>query len=465
MLTMNISLFKGNNKYQKLLYALISILVFEGILRKLAPTSIGPIIFFLKDILCLTAFYFIAKVKLASTLKLLYSRWVAVVIAFCPLLIYTAMLDLPLSIFAAKQYLLYVAAGLLVPMAFPPDAVEKFKRFSFFFAALVIPTTLVAVMQNSLPASHWLNRSVGGESLEAFAAAGFLRVSSTFSFTGQYSWFLNAVCAFVLLNFFLPYYTKTSLKWMVTLAFGISFMIGVFITGSRTSVIGSGGCLIIGFLLASWKAPSLTISKGLIAATIMFVSFTLARTVRPQYFAAYDKRSSGTKDISHEEEIQDRVLDGFTSWTTWFWEQEPTAVLIGNGLGVMSNGADRVSVYAYFIRATGFWTEGDTATTAWEGGLYLLTVWYGFRLIIMALCFNLWRKIKQGKYAVPASFLLANVIISGTIGNLGMHPPVSIWWWLSVGSIVALQGFDKYELNSNIVERQRNKVDLQTAVA
>ena len=458
---MNKFLHEENNKYQKLLYALVFILVFEGIMRKIAPKSIGALIFFLKDVLCLTSFYFIAKVRLVSTLKLLYTRWAAVAIALCPLLIYTAMLDLPLSIFAAKQYLLYVAAGLLVPMAFPPDSVEKFKRFSLIFAALVIPTTLVAVLQNSLPSSHWLNRSVSGESLEAFAAAGFLRVSSTFSFTGQYSWFLNAVCAFVALNFFLPYFTKAYLKWMVTLAFGISFMIGIFITGSRTSVVGSGGCLLIGFLLASWKAPSLTISRGLIAGVLLFISLILARTVRPQYFAAYDKRSSGTKDVSHEEEIQERVLDGFTSWTTWFWEQEPTAVLIGNGLGVMSNGADRVSVYAYFIRATGFWTEGDTATTAWEGGLYLLTIWYGFRLIIMAFCFNLWRKIKHGKYAVPASFLLANVIISGTIGNLGMHPPVAIWWWLSVGSIVAIQGFDSKESITKLDVGRKRSVSLQ----
>ena len=456
---------KASTKYEKLLYALICTLVFEGFVRKLLPTSLGQLVFFFKDFLCLTVFYFIAKVKLPSTLKVLYTRWISVVIAFCPLLVYTAMLDLPLSIFAAKQYLMYVAVGLLVPLAFPPDSVEKFKRFSFFFAALVIPTTLVAVLQNSLSSSHWLNRTVGGESLEAFAAAGYLRVSSTFSFTGQYSWFLNAVCAFVILNFFLPYFTKAYLKWIVIITLGLLFMIGVFITGGRTSVVGSGGCLLIGFLLASWKAPSLIISKGFIAGALMIVSLPLIRAVKPEFFAAYDKRSSGTENVSHEEEIQSRLSEGFTSWTTWFWEQEPTVVLIGNGLGVMSNGADRISVYAYFIRVTGFWTEGDTATIAWEGGLYLLIIWYGFRIMIMALCFNLWRKIKQGKYAVPTSFLLANVIISGTTGNLGMHPPVSIWWWLSVGSIIALQRFDSYELN-NIVERnQRKKVTIQITIA
>ena len=455
------SLNKASTKYEKLLYALICTLVFEGIVRKLLPTSLGQLVFFFKDLLCLTAFYFIAKVKLASSLKLIYTRWMIVVIAFCPLLIYTAMLDLPLSVFAAKQYLLYVSAGLLVPLAFPPGEVEKFKRFSFFFAALVIPTTLVAVLQNSLSGSHWLNRSVGGESLDAFAAAGYLRVSSTFSFTGQYSWFLNAVCAFVFLGFFLPYFHKAYLKWIITATFGILFMVGVFITGGRTAVIGSGGCLLIGFLLASWKAPSLTVSKGLIVGTIVFASLSLVRTIKPQYFAAYDRRSSGTKDVSHEEEIQDRVLDGFTSWTTWFWQQEPTVVLLGNGLGVMSNGADKVSVYAYFIRVTGFWTEGDTATIAWEGGLYLLILWYGFRLMIIAICFNLWRKIKYGKYAVPASFLLANVIIMGVNGNLGMHPPVAIWWWLSVGCVVALQGFDRNELNILLETSKRKRVNLQ----
>jgi hypothetical protein len=69
---------------------------------------------------------------------------------------------------------------------------------------MIIPTTLVAVLQNSLSSSHWINLSVGGESLEAFSAGGYLRVSSTFSFTAQYSWFLVAESFFLAASFFMP---------------------------------------------------------------------------------------------------------------------------------------------------------------------------------------------------------------------------------------------------------------------
>ncbi|GAB2580942.1 hypothetical protein [Spirosoma areae] len=453
---------KSLKKYQIILYILMTVLVFEGVARKLVPKNVGQLIFFFKDFLCLYTLYLVSRVKMHSWLKWLNVRWKRLLMMFGPLLLYTATLDLPLSVFAAKQYLLYVVVGLLVPLAFPMDRLEQFKRFALFLAALVVPTTMVSILQNSLPASHWLNLSVGGDSLEAFAAAGYLRVSSTFSFTGQYSWFLNAVCAFVLLEFFLPYFSNNYLKWLVPGILGLLFLIGIFITGGRTAVIGSAACLFIGFVLATRKAPKLMAGKGALAGAMMFASLLVVRTVKPQFFAAYDRRSTGTEDRSHGEEIQDRILGGLTDWTTWFWEQEPTAILIGNGLGVMSNGADRVSFYAGIIRATGFWTEGDTATLAWEGGLYLIIIWYGFRFSIVLFCFNRWRTIRDNKYGVPASFLLANVIINGTVSTLSIQPPIAIWWWLSVGALIALKGFDTYDLNVAAAVDKSEKISLQT---
>ena len=431
---------------ERLLYAIVTTLVFEGLIRKLAPSAVGLFIFFIKDFLCLYVIYLIAAVKLPSLLGWLTIRWKLVGILLVPLLVYTAFLDLPLSVFAAKQYLLYVSVALLVPIAFSEGRSEQFKRFALFFALLLIPTTIVAILQNSLPASHWLNLSVGGDSLLNFSAAGFLRVSSTFSFTGQYSWFLNAVCAFVILGFFLPTHKSASsflLKTLMPLTLGILLTVGVFITGGRTAVLGNAGCLVIGFALSNWKSPSESIRKGVLAGFLLIPGFWLLHEVKPEFFAAYEARSAGTEKVSHEEEMQQRILSGFTDWTDWYGEQDVVSMLIGNGLGIMSNGSDRISTYAQRVRANGFWTEGDIPTTAWEGGIYLMLVWYGFRLAVILFCFRLWRSIKDYKYSAASSFLLANVIINGIIGTIGMQPPVAIWWWLSVGSIIAIYRFEE----------------------
>ncbi len=431
---------------ERLLYTIVATLVFEGLIRKMAPSAIGLFIFFIKDFLCLYAIYLVATVKLPNILVWLTIRWKIVGILLVPLLVYTAFLDLPLSVFAAKQYLLYVSVALVVPTAFSEGRIEQFKRFASFFALSLIPTTLVAILQNSLPASHWLNLTAGGTSMEAFSAGGYLRVSSTFSFTGQYSWFLNAVCAFVILGFFLPIYKSSSssfIKTVMPLTLSILLTIGVFITGGRTAVLGNAGCLIIGFTLSNWKSPSKSIRQGVLAGLLLIPSFWLLHEVKPEFFAAYEARSVGTQEVSHEEEMQQRILNGFTDWTDWYGEQDVVSMLIGNGLGIMSNGSDRISTYAHNVRAKGFWTEGDIPTTAWEGGIYLMLIWYGFRFAVILFCFQLWRSIKDYKYSAASSFLLANVIINGVIGTLGMQPPLAIWWWLSVGSIIAIHGFEE----------------------
>ena len=450
-------------KYRIILYTLVLVMVFEGIIRKIVPSSLGIAIFFLKDALCFVALYFVINAKISFSLSWLYSVWKILFISFIPLLLYTAFLDLPLGFFAAKQYLLYTTVALLVPMAFPPGTGESFKHFVALIALLIIPTLTISVLQNSLPASHWLNLSVGGESLAGFSAAGQLRVSSTFSFTGQYSWFLNAGCGFWVVMVFLFPSSIIKQKTLISVVVGAALLISVFITGGRTSVLGSGACLFIGFVLSSLKLPSI-IRKGAVGFLILVSSLILFRTIKPEYFAAYDERSSGKGNVSHSQEMQGRILGGFIDWTDWFWDQNMTSVLIGNGLGIMSNGSDKISAYASKIRTGGFWTEGDVATSAWEGGLYLLILWYTFRVAIILFCFKLWYSIKNNNYTIASSFLLANVIINGVTGNIGMQPPVAVWWWLSVGSIIAIQAFDAsdYRMKTHMM---REKISLKKVSA
>ena len=444
---------KACAKYERLLYFIVCLLVFEGLLRKVVPAAIGLLIFFLKDLLCLVAIYFISKVRLNSNSNWLYSRWKLLLIGFVPLLIYTAFFDLPLSIFAAKQYLLYVSAGLLVPMAFPESRVEEFKKFAAFFALLLIPTTLIAILQNALPPTHWLNLSIGGESLEAFSSGGFLRVSSTFSFTGQYSWFLNAVCAFMIIGFFLPPSENTrhwTIQFLLPVLLGILLIIGVFITGGRTAVLGNLGCVAIGFILSSVKSPGSTFGKGIAVSIFLIPSFLLLHAAKPEFFAAYEGRSGDTETATNQEQLQGRILGTLFDWTDWFGEQDIASVLIGNGLGIMSNGSDKISTYASRIRSSGLWTEGDMPTTAWEGGVYLLLIWYGFRAAVVLFCFKLWYSVKDDRYAAVSSFLLANVIINGLFGNIGMQPPLALWWWLSVGAIIAIHSYDRASQQSHL---------------
>ena len=450
---------KVSGQFEMILYAMVLILVFEGILRKLLPV-LGTPIFFLKDILCLLVIYKIVDTRFQNILAKLNSAWVLLTFLFLPLLLFTSFKDPLLALFASKQYLIYVVTGILVALSFPNHKEYRFRRFIFFTALLLIPTTIVAILQNALPASHWLNLSVGGESLEGFSAGGYLRVGSTFSFTGQYSWFLNAETLFLATSFFMPPDEKFGLKKefrpVVYSVLALMLIIGAFVTGGRTAVLGCAATLFLGFILISVKRPE-WFFKGVTTILLCIISLAILRSVIPQFFMAYDQRATGTTTVTHNEEVTNRILEGFTQWTDWFVEQDVVSVLFGNGLGIMSNGANLVSSYASNIRSSGFWTEGDMATTFWEGGIYLAVIWYGFRLSMIFLSYRMWRMLKNKMLASAASVPFAYVCIQGLTAQFGIQPPLSIWWWLAIGIIIFIARFEKQNTSINSEKNRYQK--------
>ena len=115
----------------------------------------------------------------------------------------------------------------------------------------------------------------------------------------------------------------------------------------------------------------------------------------------------------------------------------------------MSNGSSQLSQYAEVIRRRGFWTEGDVPTTFWEGGLYLAFVWYGFRIMMIIICFKLWKSLVNIPLKSAGAFTLSYITIHGIIAQFGIQPPLMIWWWTAIGILFMLYKFDNY-IRTNI---------------
>jgi hypothetical protein len=442
--------------FEKLLYAIVFTLILEGLFRKLLPSAVGLLIFFLKDIYCLIGLVLVFKSFSINNIRNnpFYNLRKFFFIAFLPVLINTNFKDPFLALFGLKQYMLYMVVGLMVPTAFTPDKIERLKKFLFYIVLMIIPTTMVAVLQNSLPGTHWLNRSVDGGSLEAFSAGGILRVSSTFAFTGQYSWFLNIACVFLVITFCMPVnlnkFLNKKTALILKLFVCVNFIVGAFITGGRTAVLGSALVLFGGFLFSFIKTPEKILIPGLTLIIILSLSLTGLRIIKPEFFVVYDIRSSGHKTETQNDELGSRLMKDMFQWTDWVGDQDVVAFLFGNGVGVMSNGAERISDYANSVRGS-ITTEGDIDTTVWEGGVYLLALWYGMRFWVISKCFKFWRKIKNSNNAIAVSFLLVYIISVGVYGGLAKQPPISIWWWLTIGLLATIYNYDKhiYMLKNN----------------
>jgi hypothetical protein len=430
---------KLQRQVHRLLCLLCITLTFEGVARKIAPQSLGILIFFLKDFVTLILLVLCLKSKANPEAAALIRLMGTLAMLLLPCVALTALHDPLLAIFGLKQYALFPAIAIAVCVAYIPNGYREIFTLFRFFAFSVVATSCIAVAQNKLPAANWLNLSVAGEDLSGFSAGGYLRVSSTFSFVGQYCYYLNAICYCLPVFFFFSHGFQVRATTLQIVALTGLFIIGTFVTGSRAAVIGNAVILFAGALLAAVLAGAKALPKLIFLGVVGGILLVVMQAQYPEFFAAYQARATGTAEASHEAEIQNRVQNDLFGWTKGTAISPPT--LFGYGLGVMSNGPEKFSAYAASWRG-GFWTESDQATTLFEGGWYLVLVWNGLRLWVIIYSLKQVLKINDLEIRLAACFPLGFVIVMGVVGTLAIQPPLAIYWWLAVGIVTWLSYLD-----------------------
>ncbi len=424
---------KATRRLQHWLLFLVLVLTFEGILRKKAPPGFKQVIFFLKDFIAIWLAVQVARMRRPSAIRFLSTGYATIAVLMTPLIIATAFHDPILALFGAKQYLLFPVVGLAVFLAFENATREEILRFFRWIALLVIPTSLVALLQSRLSPDHWLNLSVGGTSLEIFSAGDKLRVSSTFPFVAQYGMFLNA-------QIFITAITLTHLQnlrrvWKIAcLSLLPLLVVGSYITGSRGAVVGNVTIVLLACGLAMTKLQSRVAVRIATLLAALYIAFIGMQHFFPSAFIAYRAREEG-KLVGLSSEVRERTLTSLFDWAN-VTGAPPT--FLGYGLGVMSNGSEALSSYAAGWRSGGAWTETDYATTLFEGGFYLMVVWYGFRYFVIYQTARRFLGGVKGDLSISGAFCLAYVIMIGFTGTLGIQPPMAIWWWLGVGTSLVL---------------------------
>jgi hypothetical protein len=424
---------KSAHRLRQTLFLLALTLVFEGLLRKKAPAQAKLVLFFLKDAIALLIAFQVWRLPRPPAIRFLTQAYLLMAILFLPVIGITAYHDPKLAVFGAKQYLLFPIVGVAVFVAFEKATREEILRFFRWMAFLVVPTSLIAVLQARLPVDHWLNLSVGGTSLEGFSAGGRLRVSSSFPFVAQYVMFLNAQIFMIALT--LTHFRDLQRVWkIIAVSLLPLFVVGSYITGSRGAVVANTAILLLACGLAMLKLQPKTAFRLAMFLASLGIAFLAVRYFFPEAFLAYSAREEG-KLLSLSQENQGRILTSLFGWT------ENTIAppsFFGYGLGVMSNGSDAFSSYASYWRSGGAWTETDAATTMFEGGFYLMIIWYSFRGYVIWQVARRYLVGATGDYALPMAFSLAYVMVLGVVGTLGIQPPLSIWWWMGVGTSLVL---------------------------
>jgi len=416
-------------RLRQLIFGMVILLTFEGLARKAAPTEFRVPLFFLKDFLTLAMAFYVFRMPMAPMIQSLWGGYMAMVVLLIPSILVTAWHDPLLAIFGAKQYLLYPIVGFAMFMAFENSGRAEIHAFFRWTALLILPTALLAFIQARLPYDNWLNMSVNGESLKGFSAADELRVSSTFSFVAQYCAFLNAQIFIILIA--LQGWRKQSFNWRILgILFIPAIVLSCFITGSRGAVIGNMAIIFLAGMLVSMKAQVRNVFQIIAVAVVLYLAVLALHYLSPNSTAAYSARENGHL-IGFSTEVRDRVVGSFLSLV----QDKSLKTFLGNGLGVMSNGSDVLSSYAASWRER-LWTETDFSSTLFEGGYYLVIVWYGFRLFVVLTTLRHFLSDIDVEHSASIAFCQAFVTIIGTMGTLAFQPPIAIWWWLGVGTVM-----------------------------
>jgi hypothetical protein len=436
----------SGSPYQRRLQTMVTLLVLtlilEGLLRRLVPALSLPI-FFLKDLLALLTGVLLLFGKPPRSARSILGLQASVFILISPCVIATALHDPKLALFGLKQYDLFPFAGAALCAAFLPGRREALLSFCRMVAWSIIPTTLVAMLQQRLPADHWLNKSPDGESLQRFSAGGQLRVSSTFSFVSQFCMYLNAYTGYLGIVAYVAWLREHGLKALRNLLLLIPFyLLSAYSTGSRQAVLGGALILALSVIVLGAGRGRKFLPALLLAGTIGFLVLGGLRLLHPESFKAYDARTASVDEVDTRGSTGAavaRVSKGLSNWIN----EAISGPVFGNGLGVMSNGTEKLSNYAAVIRSEGFWTETDPATVVYEGGIYLMVVWYGMRagVILWGLFSTL--AIRNPFFAAAAAFCWGPLVIIGALGTLSIQPPLSIWWWLDFALILCLREFDR----------------------
>ena len=339
---------------RRTLIAMVLLLTFEGLLRKLEPGVVGVLIFLLKDVVIMfMGFQLVTRHKLPPALSFITYAYGLFAALLLPNILVTLGHDPLLAVFGAKQYLLYPIVGIAVFVSFQNATVEQIINFCRIIALLMIPTGVIGILQTQISPNSWINLSVDGQSLEDFSSAGHLRISSTFSFVSQFCIFLNMEMYMIFFALHGFKQVKSKLLKLLLLAPVPLLVVCSYCTGSRGAVVGNTMVLVIAVGLACVRFEFGKLFRFLIIGAVVAGVAVGFQSLFPSLMATYTVREKGHA-FGVSDEVKTRVYESFTGWIG----DAAEAPFFGNGLGIMSNGSDSLSAYSRTFRGGGY-LDGD----------------------------------------------------------------------------------------------------------
>jgi hypothetical protein len=424
--------------WRRAVKAVLVISVLEGAIRKWLLPEASDLIYFLKDIVLVTAYInYFALLKNSRNFRLknnFINSLILIVAGWCIFQVLNPSLGSPVvGLFGLRGYLFYIPLMWIMPTLFQSE--EELYDFLRYFLLLVIPVGLLGIAQFFSPASSLLNVYAPGEvsDVATFGVTSAVRVTGTFSYLSGYSIYLF-FCFGLLIPLLLTQQKKT---WrLLSIVELLLIIVNSLMTGSRGVVIA-----LVLFILGYSATKGLLQPTKLVRLIKKLVVPTLIVTLAAAIWFQPAIDAFWLRTTSHQD-IPARIVNSFTQPFKFIQYKQ----LDGYGTGSTHQAAPALRRVFNLPRGEFIPTyyEAEMGRVALELGPIGFGLWYGLRVSLLISLWLVFRKLKRPflRELALAAFLIHAIQING---HLVFHHTFSVYYWFLSGFIFLLPRLEQME--------------------
>lgn len=344
---------KARGHIRKLIWLYFWLLLLEGALRKWALPDLSTPLLVIRDPVVLAIYFLSFRARVFP-----WNAWVVVLVVLGCIDLMTTFYQLwdyvpPQHITAVTVYGIH-SNFFHLPLVFVIGKVltfEDVKRIGWWTLVLIVPMTVLMILQFRSGADAFVNRAAGGEGDVLMSSMNKVRTSGTFSFV------IGVVAYFSMATGYVVWGCLTRgvySRWL--LAVGCAALIfGTAVSGSR-SVVGACGVVVASLLVVMILRPRIINRFGQVLLAVAVLGFIVTRT--PIFREGAKVLSTRFSEVAEATE-QSIALDLLSRSVSPFydaWKVIPVAPALGWGLGVGTNAGAKLLVgQSGFLLMEGEW--------------------------------------------------------------------------------------------------------------
>ena len=423
------------------------LVVIEGAIRKWFLPSVSEFVYFAKDIVVLIAY---AKYFTYSERRPLYSKMddllhfiVVLAAGFCILQIFNWNSgSIIVGVVGARNYLLYLPLMYITRDLFRNQ--EELAHFLRYYLLLSIPMFILAMVQNAMPANHWINIYAGTEMGVSHGYIGdAVRVTGTFSYIAGYASYLLTSATLIIPLLIVRHPFVWRVLFFVIM---LSIVAGIMMTGSRGPMIGLT-IFIIGYFIFNKAIYQLGLySRLAIPVALCFLGLSL--WFSPLLWAYIGRFGTGN-DLG--ERVYAMLLYPFN-----FMQYSG---LIGFGVGTTYQAVDFLRNFMSLPPGTTIpiFYESEPERVMLELGPIGFAIWYSLRLRITYCLWKVYHQLTIPLFRELAltAFLLHLIAFPGQVV---FQVTFLFYYWFTAGFIVLLPQLELLELQRRASQQAAEKI-------